>query len=372
MTVFKRMQNWPWLTLQIVAANVVIILALAAAWSWAFMRQSSAYSERLMSTFNIEPGTLHAMYVEDVERQLWASASLGLLIAVMASFGLAFLIIRPLRSLAKATERLRHGDYSVRTTIGTGEVGRLAETVDALAAELEQEERRRTQYLADLGHELRTPITSLRGYTEGLEDGVFQADERFFRLMEGELRHLTDLTNTIESMQLDARSGGAQHGSHVGIADFFDSTVSNWKTRFLRRGLQLDLSISEGLTDRHIAISPYALKQIVDNLLSNMLRYAAANGPCEVKVSQGRQPNFVNLAFRNTAPDVDDACVPFLFDRFYRVSKSRTRDDQEHPSGLGLSIVKQICIANHGSVSASLNGQRLLIAVDLPLGKPGR
>ncbi|MDJ0629691.1 MAG: HAMP domain-containing protein [Rhodobacter sp.] len=366
----NRVQHWPWLTLQIIAANVVIILALAAVWSWAFMQQSSAYSERLMSTFDIEPGTLHAMYVEDVERQLWASAFLGLFIAVLASFGLAFLIVRPLRSLAKATERLRHGDYRVRSTIGTGEVGRLAETFNALAAELEQEDRRRTQYMADLSHELRTPITSLRGYTEGLEDGVFQADERFFRLMEDELSHLTALTNTIESMQLDAGSRDEQHGSHAGIADFFESTISSWKTRFLQRGLQLDLSISENVKNEQSVISPNAMKQIVDNLLSNMLRYASAEEPCEIRLSRGKRANSVEVAFGNDAPDVDDSSLPFLFDRFYRVSKSRTRVDREHPSGLGLSIVKQICISNNGNVSATLDGRRLVIAVELPLVTP--
>ena len=125
----KRLHSWPWLTLQIVAANVAIIIALAAAWYFVFIHQSSVYSERLMTTFNIEPGRLHAMYVEDVERQLWASVFLGLFAATLASIGLAFLIVRPLRSLARATERLRHGDYRVRSTIERGEVGRLASKV---------------------------------------------------------------------------------------------------------------------------------------------------------------------------------------------------------------------------------------------------
>ncbi len=171
--VFERMSRWPWLTLQIVAANVAVILALATAWYIAFMQQSDVYSERLMSAFNIEPGQLHAMYVADVERQLWNSVLIGLCAAILASIGLAFLIVRPLRSLARATERLRHGDYRVRSKDGYGEIGRLAENVNALATALEQEEQRRAQYLADLSHELRSPITSIRGYTVCMEDGIF-------------------------------------------------------------------------------------------------------------------------------------------------------------------------------------------------------
>ncbi len=370
MTVLKRLDSWPWLTLQIVAANVAIILALAAAWYLAFSHQSSVYSERLMSTFNIEPGRLHAMYVEDVERQLWVSVIVGLLAATIASVGLAFLIVRPLRSLARATERLRHGDYRVRSTIEKGEVGRLAENFNALASALEQEERRRAQYMADLSHELRTPITSLRGYAEGLEDGVFQADESYFKLMADELSHLTTLTHTIEAMQLDAvKSGCWQQGPNSSLKDFFEDVKVRWEARLLHRNLQLDLEISESIKNRRIDLSANVLKQIVDNLLSNMLRYASADAPCQIKVSKAKQANFVELVFSNEAPDIDDGSLPFLFDRFYRVSESRTRVHHEHPSGLGLSIVKQLCISNRGNVTASLDGQRLIIAVDLPLRK---
>ena len=364
----KRLHSWPWLTLQIVAANVAIIMALAAAWYLVFMQQSDVYSERLMLTFNIEPGRLHAMYVEDVERQLWTSVIIGLIAAIMASSGLAFLIVRPLRSLARATERLRHGDYAVRSTIEKGEVGRLAENFNALAAALETEEHRRAQYMADLSHELRTPITSLRGYTEGLEDGVFKADESYFKLMAGELSHLSTLTHTIEAMQLDAtKDEGEQDASDVTVENFLEGVRESWEARLRGRDLHLDLAISENLKDRRFALSHNALKQIVDNLLSNMLRYASGDGTCEIELSKAKQPNFVQLAFSNEAPDLDEGSLPFLFDRFYRVSESRTRGRNEHPSGLGLSIVKQLCIANQGNVTASLEGRRLVIAVDLPL-----
>ena len=158
MTVLRQIRRWPWLTLQIIVANVVVILALATAWYFVFKHQSSVYSVRLMSTFNIEPGSLHAMYVDDVERQLWFSVMLGLAFAIGASVGLAVLIARPLRALARGTERLQQGDYRVRSDVETGEVGHLARSLNALASALEQEETRRAQFMADLGHELRTPI----------------------------------------------------------------------------------------------------------------------------------------------------------------------------------------------------------------------
>lgn len=365
----RRHHKWPWLTLQIIAANVAIVIALAAVWYFVFTQQSSVYSERLMSTFNIEPGRLHAMYVEDVERQLWVSVLLGLFAAILASIGLAFLIVSPLRSLAKATERLRHGDYQVRSSIKTGEVGNLANNINVLAETLEQEERRRAQYMADLSHELRTPITNIQGYTEGLEDGVFQADENYFKLMTGELRQLTTLTHTIDSMQLEAIEGDSNSQLDSTVIKYIGELKVGWEPRFQNRNLQLDIEISESIRSRSLAVSSSVLKQIVDNLLSNIMRYASHKSPCLIKATKADKANFVTFAFSNDAPKIDEECLPFLFDRFYRASESRTRNHNDHPSGLGLAIVKQLCISNRGKVSASLDHQRLTISVDLPLSK---
>jgi len=368
-----RTHQWPWLTIQIIAANVLVVVALATAWYWVFLHQSNVYSDRLMTTFNIEPGRLHAMYVDDVERQLWMSVFIGLLFAVFASIGLALLISRPLRSLANATERLRYGDYRVRSAIQHGEVGSLAKNVNALAHALDQEERRRAQFMADLGHELRTPIMSLRGYTEGLEDGIFNADESYFKLMAGEFDHLTALTHTIESMSLEGSSDNRQkRQATLSVAESIKNAESRWHSRFLQRGLTLKTEMPVSLDDTYIAMSDRTLQQIVDNLLSNMLRYADALDPCRIQPGKVSEKNtsdksWISIAFVNNAPDVTRDTLPFLFDRFFRVSQSRTRVDDAHPTGLGLSVVKQLCIANDGSVSASLHGRTLTITVILPI-----
>lgn len=368
MIAIERLGRWPWLTLQIVAANVAVIAALATAWYVAFLRQSEVYSERLMSTFNIQPGQLHAMYVADVERQLWASVVIGLCAAVLASIGLAFLIVRPLRSLARATERLRHGDYHVSSNNGFGEIGQLAQNVNALATALEQEERRRAQYLADLGHELRTPITSLRGYTEGLEDGVFKADRDFYELINGELKQLVALTHTIDAMQL---SGVAPRSSSADetelVRDVLGEAKTRWAVRLNERNLKLDLQIARSISESRFTVPANGLRQIADNLFSNMFRYAPSGCVCRVSAVRGATANSVRIEFRNVAPDVDQKSLPFLFDRFFRISNSRTRQLSEHPTGLGLSIVKQLCLSYDGNASAILDGAELVIRIDLPL-----
>ena len=348
-----------------IAANVTIVLMLGIAWYWLFMRQSTAYSDRLMSTFNIEPGQVHAMFVEEVERQLWTSISVGLVFAVVASIGVTIFIVRPLRALARATDRLRQGDYRVRAQNQAGEVGRLADTVNALATALEQEEGRRARYLADLGHELRTPITSLRGYTEGLEDGIFRADAQFFSLMSDELNHLTALTHSIEALELAAEDQNAA-SQGVEVRYILNDVQRRWDTQFRAKGLQLRMSVDDTLADCRIALSQKSLRHVIDNLMSNMLRYSDAESTCCIALLR-HEPRGIEMIFSNDAEGLPAKDVPLLFDRFFRVSHSRTRGGKAHSSGLGLSIVKQLCLASGGTVHAEVRDNKLSIVVRLPL-----
>lgn len=364
-----RLRQWPWLTFQVIAANVGIVLTLGYAWYWVFMRQSTVYSDRLMSTFDIEPGQLHTMFVADVERQLWASVLIGSVSAVLASVGLTLLIVRPLRALARTTDRLRLGDYSVRVRHRSGEVGKLADTLNALAAALEHEEHRRARYLADLGHELRTPITSLRGYTEGLEDGVFRADDAFFDLMSSELNHLTALTHSIEAMELETEDRNAARAG-MAVAETLKDAESRWRALLQKSGLRLEVKVEESLLARRFALSEKSVRHIIDNLMSNMMRYADDGHPCQVDARR-RNGDVIELAFRNAAAALPADAVPQLFDRFFRASESRTRVRQEHSSGLGLSIVKQLCLANGGMADASLKAGQLSVVVRLPLAQTG-
>lgn len=348
-----------------IAANVMIVLMLGIAWYWLFAHHSMIYSDRLMSTFNIQPGQVHAMFVDEVERHLWTSISIGLVFAVVLSIGAALVIVRPLRALARATDRLRQGDFSARARNQSGEIGLLAETVNALAAALEQEEGRRARYLADLGHELRTPITSLRGYTEGLEDGVFQADAKFFSLISDELSHLTALTHSIEAMELASEDQGVV-AQGVGLQHILSDMQRRWPPQFQARGLELKISADDALADRFIALSSKSLRHITDNLMSNMLRYADAKPKCYVTTTKC-ETHAIEMIFSNGAENLPSQDVPFLFDRFFRVSQSRTRGHKDHSSGLGLSIVKQLCLASGGTVHAEMKDNALSIVVRLPL-----
>jgi len=275
-------------------------------------------------------------------------------------------MLRRRAALARDTGRVRQGDYSVRAQNRSGEVGALADTINALAAALEREEGRRARYLADLGHELRTPITSLRGYTEGLEDGLFEADQSYFALMQDELNHLTALTHSIEAMDLRREEAVIEPGEGMVVCDLVRDAERRWAAQFPRRDLPLHVDVDVALQDRRIAVSAKSLRHIIDNLMSNMVRYADEGVPCQITLA-AHAPHAIALTFRNGAASLSQDAVPLLFDRFFRFSNSRTRARNAHSSGLGLAIVKELCLAHGGTARADLKDGMLSILIELPL-----
>ena len=338
----KRLQYWPWLTLQIIAANAAIIIALALAWYLAFIQQSNAYSERLMSTFNIESGSLHAMYVEDVERQLWISVSLGLAFAITASIGLAIVIARPLRTLAMATERLRRGDYLVRTSIKKGEVGRLAEHFNALACALEQEERRRTQFMSDLGHELRTPMTSIRSFAEILQGAELDKETRtkYAGIIHGETQRLTRLLDDLLDLSV------LENGSV--ILDIATQPLAKTLDQACVAVGAADLQIMRKGDGRRITITTDhgRLAQVFINVISNAAKYCdAPKKQLAIHISQSDGQAVID--FIDNGSGVPPADQDLIFEKFSRTSDAAKAGG----AGLGLAISREVLTNLHGSIT---------------------
>ncbi len=170
----RRKRVFPILFVQILAANLAVAGAVTLLLYWTFRRLTETYFHRLMEEFNISPTKLNSMFVEDVEKSLVVGIGLALAIGLALSFLLTKALLRPLSKMAKTTENIAAGDFSARTPALTGELGTLAWHFNAMAHTLERQEIGRRQLLRDLSHELRTPLTNLKGYIEGLQDGVFE------------------------------------------------------------------------------------------------------------------------------------------------------------------------------------------------------
>lgn len=283
---------------------------------------------------------------------------------VVASLGAALLsrsLATPIRELTQGARAVADGDYAARVRSDRGdELGQLAQSFNQMAAALSRARQARRQWVADIAHELRTPISVLRGELEAIEDGLRQPDARALASLAEETRRLGGLVDDLHQLALADDGALALRLGPLDLADLFGELEVTWRPRFQRAGLELHIDTDAGAS---VTADRDRVRQMIDNLLENALRYTDAGGRCHIVLTQSDQ--HWAMTIDDTPPAVPDDALPRLFDRLYRVDPSRTRDTGA--SGLGLAIVKSLAEAHGGTVAATqsaLGG--LSIAVTLP------
>ncbi|MEK6720130.1 MAG: ATP-binding protein [Chloroflexota bacterium] len=285
-------------------------------------------------------------------------------VAVLASFGLAVLLARrlarPLAEVGAAARRIAAGDYGARVPRdGPEEIASLADSFNQMAAALGHQEAIRRDFIANAAHELRTPLTNLQGYLEALRDGVIEADSATYESLWEEADRLVRLSHSLDALaEGDASTGPA-------VLDDLDLVVA------IRRSIDLvspvveraGLTITADLPDRLPArANPDHLAQVLDNLLSNAVRYTPSGG--EIAIRTERRPSDLLVSVSNSGEPLPDTELERVFERFYRVDKSRDR--ARGGAGIGLAIVKQLVEASGGRVGADTAGGRTRFWFSLP------
>jgi two-component system sensor histidine kinase BaeS len=289
----------------------------------------------------------------------------ALLLALLAAWGFARMLLAPLASLAAGTRALAAGDFARRLpSTRRDELGRLARDFNQLASTLEGHREARRQWGVDIAHELRTPLGVLRGEIQALQDGVRQPDRAALASLEAECLRLTTLVEDLYQLAL-ADAGALEYRFETfDFAVRVRDAVARRQAAFADAGLRLTADVRATLSLRG---DPRRLDQLLDNLLANALRYTDAPG--EVRVTLTRQGMEACLQVDDSAPGVPAKALPHLFDRLYRVDASRSR--RHGGAGLGLAIVAAIVAAHDGTVVAGpspLGGLRVEVCLSGPGG----
>lgn len=298
----------------------------------------------------------------------WAAGA-----SVLAAAGVGLFVTRrivaPLRAMTRASARIAGGKYQDRLNAAApGEVGDLADAFNTMAATLERTEAQRVQLLADVSHEFRTPLSNLKGYVEGLEEGVFEPDPDTLAACGRQLARLERLVDDlallsrIETGQLDLRP------ERISVPDVLEDAVASFRGRFAQKGVALELEVPGAET---VHADPTRFAQIVANLLANALRHTHEGG--RVTLSGRRDgPREVLFDVRDDGDGIPADRLPHIFDRFYRGDASR-RHDGDSGSGIGLTLVKQLVERQGGRVGAeSRPGAGTRIWFTLPRSDDGR
>lgn len=287
-----------------------------------------------------------AMYDESVTTVVIAAVA----VAALASIGLAVLmarmLARPLREVGGAARRVADGDYAARVPRdGPEEIASLADSFNQMAASLEEQERMRRDFIANAAHELRTPLTNLQGYLEALRDGVIVADRSTYESLWDEAERLVRLSRSLDALAEGDAASEPPALATIDLAAAVRSAVDLAQPAIERAGLRLAISVPDALPAR--ANSDH-LAQVLANLLSNAVRYTPAGGTVTVRAE--RRPGDLLVSVVNSGDAIPADDLERVFERFYRVEKSR--DTARGGAGIGLAIVKQLVEAGGGHVGA--------------------
>ena len=290
--------------------------------------------------------------------------ALGMLaISAALAYPLSRRLVRPIRELQNAARQLAAGDFSTRVRVqGGDEIARLGRDINALAAVLGQNEAARRRWVADISHELRTPIALLRAELEAFQDGVRPFDRGAVDYLHGDVLRLGRLVNDLHELSVTDLGALSYRMEETDLRAVLDADLDAYRCRFAAAGLGLELRDYSGESPV-LEADPDRLSQLFRNLLGNSLQYTDPGG--RLVVTLKREGGRLTLDFEDTAPGVPLEALPRLFDRLYRVDESRSR--HTGGSGLGLAIVRNVVEAHGGTIVAkpSQTGG-LWIRIELP------
>jgi two-component system, OmpR family, sensor histidine kinase BaeS len=340
----------------------VLVIAFVISIVWLAVNYLAAgYFMVLMEKYHIDPLASHQMFVGSVHRYLiWASIA-AFIVALALSVVLMRRILGPLSTITDTAQRIAEGDYTGEVPVVSGdEVGRLSTAFNRMSASLRYTEQLRKKMVIDVAHELRTPLTNIKGYLEAVEDNVLTPSRETILLLQEETLRLTSL---VEDIMRLAKADAARMDLHLVEIDA-DKAIMQMVDAFRPRFGARHISVTMDLPPRHTPISadPEKLSQVVGNLLENALQYTPSGGMLKITIEQSARQ--VVFTFANTCADLKYEDMPFIFERFYRGEKSRSR---EHGgAGIGLAIVKELIEAHGGHLGAELAGGDVRIWFSLP------
>lgn len=286
-------------------------------------------------------------YIRDNIR-LFLLSSLGVLaLTFVAVYIMTYRLVRPLRQMAAATRRFGEGDFSYRITVsGKDEVAELATALNNMAISLSSVEDMRRSFVANVSHELKTPMTTIAGFIDGILDGTIPPDKQshYLKIISDEVKRLSRLVRSM--LDLSRIDAGQLRINRVNF-DLMDVTYSTL------------LSFEQRLDDKRITITGLdecdytmvsadfdLIGQVIYNLIDNAVKFTNETGTIDIRF--GRQDGRITYSVRNSGAGIPRQEMPHIFERFYKSDKSRSLD--KSGVGLGLYIVKTVINLHHGEI----------------------
>lgn len=289
-------------------------------------------------------GVPERQLLNDVRQAIWLAALIGLAIAAVVGTITARQITEPLRSLVASARRIGRGDLSSEVRVsGDDEIGEVARTFNAMASDLRQAEESRRQLLADIAHELGTPLAVLQANLEGMLDGVVEPSAERLATLHTQSQVLTRLVRDLRDLSLAQQGRLPLDRRSIDLVTVIRDVAEMTRPLVEEKGISLAVE-AEGpipvVADRE------RVAQVLHNLLANAVRYTESGGRVRISITPAGSEARIEVADSGSGIPEDE--LPYVFDRFHRVDRSRSRTTGG--AGLGLAIVKHLVEAHGGRV----------------------
>lgn len=311
-------------------------------------------------------GLPEQVFLESIHRSLYWVGGAMLLAGLLASYLFAQTITVRLRQLNTAVDMIGSGTYGQQVLVESeDEVGRLAKAFNRMSRSLEENIQLRKRLLADIAHELRTPLAIIQGNLEGMIDGVVEKSDDQLRSLHEETVYLNRLIKDLRDLSLAEAGQLKLEKTSTDINTVIVRAIQLLKPLADEKRIDLIMNLQ---TIPPVVVDVSRINQVLNNLMTNALRYTPGTGTITITsdVVNRRNRSWVEVAVADTGVGICEVDLPFIFHHFYRSDKSR--DKKSGGSGIGLAIVKQLIETHGGMVEAdSSPGEGTVFRLFLPV-----
>jgi two-component system, OmpR family, sensor histidine kinase BaeS len=344
---------------RLLAISLLVVAVAVGVTALTIGRVADVVFADLMMKFHIETEGLRRLFTASLARSLLVTSLIAGGVGVLLSAVLVRAVTRPVRTMRDLARRIAGGDYAARAEVrGAAELVSLAASLNRMAASLQRLEGLRKDLVANVAHELRTPLTNLRGYLEAVHEGVTPPSPETIGMLHEEVMRLVRLVEALHDLsRLDALLPQI-HRAPLDVGALAERLVALRRPEFTARRIAVRLA-GAGV---RVHADADLLSQALSNLLDNALKFTPPAG--EVAVDVARDNGVVRLAVSNTGEDIPADDLPFIFERFYRGEKSRSR--ASGGAGIGLAIVQEVARAHGGQTGAASGNGRTTVWFTVP------
>jgi signal transduction histidine kinase len=306
---------------------------------------------------------LEREFLNSMGNSITIVALISLAIAIGISLYLARSITRPLQDMIKVTRSISEGNLSQRVRADSeDEMGVLAHSFNTMADDLAKQEKMRRDLVADITHEFRTPLTTIRGYVESILDGVKKPDQEILGRIGAETERLTTLISDLQELSRAESGKLSLEKKSVDLNALVEEVLFKFEKQIAEKEIQVETDLEGSLP--LALVDEKRIGQVLENILNNAIKYNYQKG--RVRVSTREEGEGVRITIADTGQGISPQDLPYIFERFYRGDKSRSR--HAGGTGIGLSIAKNLVEAHRGTISVqSQPGQGSTFSIWLPL-----